>query len=210
MKKLKYECFICGLAGLQEDQLKYHVKTLHATIEIGDYEYPLEYHFSWTCSMCDFKCYTTPEFDKHVKETHFLASTYKCEHCKLTFPKFQTMKRHEKKKHEKKKFICKFANCGRGYARNGELKRHVQSIHEGKKQFGCEQCNFSSSFKWNFIRHLSLKHKKSNTEAKTIALLLESQNIAKATGQIISEEHFGVLNFPINQQNYLNDFCPSH
>ena len=37
----------------------------------------------------------------------------------------------------------------------------------------------------------------------------KTQNSSKSTGQIISEGHFGVLNFPINQQNYLNDFCPS-
>ena len=210
LKKMNYECSFCGLAGLQEWQLKSHVKTVHATFKIGDYEYPLEYHFSWTCSMCDFNCYTSPEFNKHVKENHFLASTYKCEHCELTFPKFQTMKRHITSKHEKKNFICKFENCGRGYARNGDLKRHVQSIHEGKKQFGCKQCDFSCSFKWNFIRHLCLKHKKSSTAAKAIASLLESHNIAKPTGQIISEGHFGVLKFPINQRKYLNDFCPSH
>ena len=37
----------------------------------------------------------------------------------------------------------------------------------------------------------------------------KSKNSAKSTGQIISEGHFGVLNFSIKQQNCLNDFFPS-
>ena len=201
---MQYQCNYCGLPGLQEWQLKSHVKSVHATF----HRHPLVYSFIWICSKCDFYCTSSPQLKKHVKETHTLAKTFQCKYCELTFPKIQIRKRHIESVHEKKKnFICEFANCGLGYSHRDSLKRHVQSIHEDKKPFECHLCDYSFSFKWNFERHLCLVHKKSTAVAKTLASLAEkakkaenSQNSAKPKGQIISEGHFGVLNFPKKQR----------
>ena len=58
------------------------------------------------------------------------------------------MKKHVASVHEGKKPF-KCDLCGYRGSDKGNLKRHVSSVHEGNKPFKCEICDYSCSLKDN-------------------------------------------------------------
>ena len=55
-------------------------------------------------------------------------------------------KRHVVSVHEGKK-LFKCERCEYSFSRNTSLKRHVASVHEGKKAFNCKKCDYGCSKK---------------------------------------------------------------
>jgi uncharacterized Zn-finger protein len=54
---------------------------------------------------------------------------------------------------EESKFKCDFVNCSKMYSNSYNLKRHVQSFHQGIKKFSCESCHKRLSSKQNLREH---------------------------------------------------------
>ena len=48
-------------------------------------------------------------------------------------------------KKEARKFKCEI--CSNGFFARGKLEQHVTVVHEGKKPFKCEMCDFTSGHK---------------------------------------------------------------
>ena len=69
------------------------------------------------------------------------------------------MKRHVTSVHENKKQF-KCEMCDYYFSQKGDLKRHVTAVHENKKQFKCEICEFTCSQKGNLTVHVASVHKK--------------------------------------------------
>ena len=59
-----------------------------------------------------------------------------------------------KKCPEKKSFECEIAN----YQQKQGLKMHKLSVHDGKKPFKCEVCDYSCSQKGHLNRHIASVH----------------------------------------------------
>ena len=59
--------------------------------------------------------------------------------------------------HEGKKPF-KCDTCDYSCSEKGSMKKHVSSVHEGKKSFKCEVCNSSCSEKSNLNQHVALVH----------------------------------------------------
>ena len=57
------------------------------------------------------------------------------------------------KKMECVKFKCKFQGCEKKYSNSFNLKRHIESFHQGIKKFYCQLCNKGLSSKQNFREH---------------------------------------------------------
>ena len=53
--------------------------------------------------------------------------------------------------HEGNKYSCNVCD--------GSLWRHKQFVHEGKKQFPCDMCNYRAARKENLRRHIQTVHK---------------------------------------------------
>ena len=53
------------------------------------------------------------------------------------------------------RFVCTFAHCNKSYTKKSDLKRHVESIHEGKK-CTCATCQMEFTLKKNLAVHFKL------------------------------------------------------
>ena len=48
--------------------------------------------------------------------------------------------------------------CGTSFASKGNLKQHVEAIHEKKRDFACTVCNAKFYFKHKMEDHVKAKH----------------------------------------------------
>ena len=57
--------------------------------------------------------------------------------------------------------------CDYNSSQKGNLKRHMEAVHEGKKPFKCSACDYKCSEKGSLKRHVLLLHegKKQNSTA---------------------------------------------
>lgn len=49
--------------------------------------------------------------------------------------------------------------CGKTYAHAAVMRRHVETIHEGKRDFQCPQCPYAAKAKLDLEMHVWLQHK---------------------------------------------------
>ena len=71
------------------------------------------------------------------------------------------LKRHLESVHEGIKPF-KCNICGKGSASNGEMKKHVETVHEGKKPFKCTTCNSCYTRKTTLNKHIKSVHESMN------------------------------------------------
>ena len=79
---------------------------------------------------------------------------------KETNDSIEQSKRKRKKGKGKDKDICGI--CKKRLS-SKHLKRHISSVHEGKKPFKCSNCNFCSAFSRDLNTHISSVHEKKKT-----------------------------------------------
>ena len=76
--------------------------------------------------------------------------------CKDKFDNKKDFEEHNSKVHNGiKPFIC--TTCGAGFSRNGNLKCHMEAVHEKKRNFSCKILGCEKQFygKKEFLRHYS-------------------------------------------------------
>jgi hypothetical protein len=82
-----------------------------------------------------------------------------CTFCNRAFLAKGSLKRHIKSVHEGKR-PQKCNKCELRFVKMTDLNRHLESVHEKKKPFQCEICDYSCSLKFNLKRHFQLVHEK--------------------------------------------------
>ena len=65
------------------------------------------------------------------------------------------LKRHQQAVHEGKKYSCD--KCGYQATSQGSLKRHREAKHEGVT-YSCDDCNYKAAFKAGLVQHIRVKH----------------------------------------------------
>ena len=82
-----------------------------------------------------------------------------CDLCDATFGEKGKLKRHTESVHEGKKPFS-CAFCDSRFSQKKGLESHVDSVHEEKKQFKCGFCDKWFAFKHNLNRHIKYVHEK--------------------------------------------------
>ena len=82
---------------------------------------------------------------------------------------------------ERSVFKCDKCNCT--FRWRGNLKNHVLSVHEKKKNYACNQCDKSFAFKDGLLRHISTVH---DNERKFFVRIVQPGSSKTRISKIIS------------------------
>merc|ERR1711874_805478 len=144
-KKSTHLCTHCGKSFFSTQTLNVHINTVHLKIRQH-------------CHLCDKTYNHKAKLQLHIKKVHEKNNPrFPCPFgCKRTF---LDLKDHIKTVHEKKnhgRYICKICNkmlCGQG-----NLNKHIATVHEGARPFGCEFCGRTFTTKQHRDNHEKRTH----------------------------------------------------
>lgn len=67
-------------------------------------------------------------------------------------------RKHSSSSNSVKTYQCKI--CGTSFAIKSNLKRHISTVHEDRRQYMCRICGMSFGLKQNLDTHIQAKHEK--------------------------------------------------
>ena len=145
------KCSICGKI-LKASQLNGHIKKVHGE--------------KVACSHCDYRAGSKHDMERHIRRRHGSAAVANCQWCgRLT----KDLDRHLKMnqcnvpKHERNNLpevLCVFVNCGKNFKNDQDMKRHVEVVHDKKRPFGCGDCAYTASTRFNLQIHVKRVHER--------------------------------------------------
>ena len=107
------------------------------------------------CNNCSKQFCDMWYMEKH-KVNCILKEKYICEHCRKTFNRKDSLRRHVENHHLKiKNFSC--SHCGKAFTQKSHLKVHILSVHEGV-QYTCETCHKTFNHQNSLKRHVEADH----------------------------------------------------
>jgi uncharacterized Zn-finger protein len=98
---------------------------------------------------------------KHHDVMHLQLKRFFCGECEYATYHNHRLANHVNAHHvpeAEKPFVCSECGAGFGYVKN--LKRHVNTAHNGLKEHKCDLCEFRSARKASVKKHVKAVHKK--------------------------------------------------
>ena len=123
----------------------------------------------WPCLLTTkLSCLQKTNFGHTISGIHHLATSHhavvpgktQCPICHSYFSKNTDLKRHIETVHEGQKTQC--PTCQALFSRKTDLKRHIETVHEGKRTH-CHLCSASFSRKTDLKRHVETVHEGKRT-----------------------------------------------
>ncbi|CAG9813695.1 unnamed protein product [Phaedon cochleariae] len=174
-------CNLCDKQFHSKTELKNHMLTCHNLKQSKFRRKKSDINAPFTCPACP-KTFTR-KFDmhKHIKSKHPTeASTvqpsirsqnlqvvekckvtrkdggayFACDICQQEFNDSSQFTRHRKAHFERNTHICKV--CGKTFKCSAHLKRHVEHLHRGVKNFTCAICDLKFATKFSLEEHLNI------------------------------------------------------
>ena len=155
----KIKCNVCQKQFQSNQSLDYHKLAQHTP----------DVEKSHTCSICYQTFLAKVNLENHIKFKHSDTRKYECKQCNSKFKQKKNLNAHALKVHgtnsrkedcwqdlEREVFKC--VSCGKTFARNSDLKVHIQIQHTVKDLFKCSLCGKEYSYKTSLERHKSEQH----------------------------------------------------
>ena len=98
-----------------------------------------------------------PETSEKVFSDCVVDTIFKCNICNLLLKTKRNLKRHIESVHEGKKPF-KCNTCDVNFAAKDSLKRHISLVHERKKSFNCNICDCNFATQQNLNGHIATRH----------------------------------------------------
>ena len=96
--------------------------------------------------------------DRKVNMKNSKQSLLECNICnRKSFKTSNHLKKHIKTIHEGRKDF-KCDSCGKSFTAAGSLKIHINTIHEGHKDFKCDSCGKSFTIASYLDKHINKVH----------------------------------------------------
>ena len=160
VKKVRYECDICGKDYAKSNDMKFHVKWVHdgdkskeSTCKICGNSFSKKKNYD--CRFCN-KLFATPiRLSGHINKMHVVGNKKKKRDiCGKEFSKLES---HIYFVHTKKdKLECKF--CKNMFASRVSLRIHTKNFHEKDKNFICEICDKEFKCQSDLTQHKERHH----------------------------------------------------
>ncbi|XP_055710217.1 gastrula zinc finger protein XlCGF26.1-like [Phlebotomus papatasi] len=138
----QHVCVICGLKHETEDELKDHIYT-HKKDK------------KWICVFCPFKTLKRYSLQHHVKVVHKGIKDFHCSRCERSFTTAASLRNHMMRHELIKNHECSI--CGIKTVTGSELNSHM-TIHVKTKLLSCELCPLKFSRRGNLKQHINTVH----------------------------------------------------
>ena len=99
-------------------------------------------------------------------------SSFICDACGRNFTRKSSLRFHRKRTHrivDISEYKCTFNGCGSTFKHRHNIIKHIESKHEGIKQYTCQICAAEFYYKQAFQRHIKSVHDKSPSTTKRTA-----------------------------------------
>ncbi|XP_010631589.1 zinc finger protein 518A-like, partial [Fukomys damarensis] len=137
-----YPCEMCSFSANDFQIFKQHRQTHRSTLV--------------KCDICNSECvYTLLDLTKHFISTHCVNGNFQCEKCIFSTQDVGTFVQHI---HRHNEIHYKCGKCHHICFTKGELQKHLH-VHSGALPFTCQYCNYSTTRKDQFVRHVITLHK---------------------------------------------------
>ncbi|KAL8582644.1 hypothetical protein ACOMHN_028709 [Nucella lapillus] len=130
--------FLCPVCG--KEFASRGTRASHMVLHTG--------HRAYSCSVCSMTFYKKYNLTVHER-IHSGFKPYTCPICQVSFSQKKSLEMHTKK-HEQGS-LCNV--CGKEYASQEVLKKHIKDAHSEKKMFPCSDCGMTFSRLSNLQAH---------------------------------------------------------
>ena len=146
-----HKCDSCDKSFSNIRVLKKHKRIFHAAgkskqeISVNEKNYQ-------TCDLCEKSFSTSENLEAHLYTGH--GKEYKCESCNQSFIYTKTLEKHKTKCEILR--ICEI--CEKTFYNTENLKGHILTVHEERKDHKCDICDKSFSFAISLKKHINFIH----------------------------------------------------
>ena len=134
-----YKCSQCGKIFKTDKNLKLHISNNHSEKRLK-------------CDECERMFATMSRLNNHKKAFHALKS-FECDQCEYRSSMNSSLQRHINEVHNGVLYKCELCDF---QGQKSNLKIHIESVHENKKNWYCKACTFSTYYKRSFIEHTNV------------------------------------------------------
>ena len=147
-----FQCFQCFKTyETSQEELTLHIKSAHKELKN-------------LCDICAKQFTLKCNLTSHKKAVHEGIRNFKCNHCHFAFASSWGLKKHMKSHNRRKSFSNQCNICFMEFSSADAIKIHVNTIHEGMKNFKCEICTNAFATDFDLQKH----HKRMHNESLTI------------------------------------------
>nr|XP_020640331.1 zinc finger and BTB domain-containing protein 41 [Pogona vitticeps]XP_020640332.1 zinc finger and BTB domain-containing protein 41 [Pogona vitticeps]XP_020640333.1 zinc finger and BTB domain-containing protein 41 [Pogona vitticeps]XP_020640334.1 zinc finger and BTB domain-containing protein 41 [Pogona vitticeps] len=150
--KKEHKCSYCSKLHATKKTLIKHIKRFHPE-NIQEYlSIKKKKSEGWKCDICNKSFTRRPHLEEHMI-LHTQDKPFKCIYCEEHFKSRFARLKHQEKFHLGP-FPCDI--CGRQFNDTGNLKRHIECTHGGKRKWTCFICGKSVRERTTLKEHLRI------------------------------------------------------
>ena len=128
----------------------------------------------------------------HIAAVHEGRKPHVCQQCGKAFSQRASLKAHIETQHEGKKDFHTCHICGKTFQQKSYLKIHISSVHEGRLDFTCQMCGKSFPFKCQLTKHIAVFHE---GKRKICQICGKSFSETSSLNKHISSVHEGLRDY---------------
>ncbi|XP_028138058.2 zinc finger and BTB domain-containing protein 40-like [Diabrotica virgifera virgifera] len=192
------ECSFCDKSFISIDDLKFHDKYVHLTVECQhcgiffrsdkelDKHLKAKHHIE--CSFCDKSFTSIKQANAHVRYVH----SVQCEHCDSYFRSDKELDQHINLKHC---FYC--PDCEKSFKSIEVRNFHYKNVH---LTIECPYCDILFGKEQNLLEHIEDQHKFACGRCKQPLKSLEEKNFHQGCIYVTFDCHDCTLYFPTHKE----------
>lgn len=150
--KKEHKCPYCNKLHASKKTLAKHVKRFHPENAQDFISIKKIKSESWKCDICMKSFTRRPHLEEHMI-LHSQDKPFKCTYCEEHFKSRFARLKHQEKFHLGP-FPCDI--CGRQFNDTGNLKRHIECTHGGKRKWTCFVCGKSVRERTTLKEHMRI------------------------------------------------------
>ncbi|XP_048354685.1 zinc finger and BTB domain-containing protein 41 [Sphaerodactylus townsendi] len=150
--KKEHKCSYCNKLHATKKTLLKHVKRFHPENAQEFFSIKKKKSEGWKCDICSKSFTRRPHLEEHMI-LHTQNKPFKCSYCEEHFKSRFARLKHQEKFHLGP-FPCDI--CGRQFNDTGNLKRHIECTHGGKRKWTCFICGKSVRERTTLKEHLRI------------------------------------------------------